>query len=74
VGDILTPGKDEARETRRRQEELINRQRQQESRRLSEATSEVSRRRFLGRRGGRSLLVATSPQGVVSNLGGSNAT
>lgn len=55
------------------QSELIGRQRQRESARLAEAESALEERRLLRRpgRGGRSLLVATSPTGTrARTLGG----
>ena len=45
-------------------------QRQRETARLAEAESDVATRRALARAGGRSLLVATSPQGVQTLGGG----
>ena len=53
-----------------KQEEAIQTQETQEKQRLAEATSEVEERRARAKRaGGRSLLVKTSPRGVVT-LGG----
>ena len=53
-----------------KQEESIKAQETQEKQRLAEATSEVEERRARAKRaGGRSLLVKTSPRGVLT-LGG----
>ena len=50
---------EEAKEAQRKQEEAIGKQRQQEQLRLAEAESDVKRRRFLARAGGRRSLIAS---------------
>lgn len=73
MSDVFDPGKSARRRARKaaaRQEELIAKQKQKEAARLAESESEVAKRRALiQRKGGRSLLIATSPRGV-EQLGG----
>lgn len=54
------------------QETSIAKQRQIETLKIAEEESEVAKRKALARpgKGGRSLLVATSPAGITSTLGG----
>lgn len=71
--ELIDPGK-RARKTAKRAQEsqnvLIAEQKQKESLNLAEKESEISKRQALiQRKGGRSLLIATSPRGV-QQLGG----
>jgi len=50
---------EEAKEAQRKQEAAIGRQRQRETLRLEEAESDVKRRRFLAKAGGRRSLIAS---------------
>lgn len=52
------------------QQKEIAGQKQKESLRLSEASSDVARRKLTGRAGGRTLLTRTSSRGVTDQLGG----
>ena len=71
--DKLT-GRKRAKKAQKAQEAQIAKQRQAEELKLAEEESEVARRKATARggRGGRSLLVATSPTGTAraTNLGG----
>ena len=59
VESSIAETQEEAKEAQRKQEEAIGRQRQQEQLRLAEAESDVKRRRFLARAGGRRSLIAS---------------
>lgn len=63
----------EAQAAQVRQTKAIQEQAAREKQRIAEETSEIEKRRAMAtrRRGGRSLLVATSPRGVTS-LGGTS--
>lgn len=70
IKGVINPGKEEAEAAAARERRLIAQQRQKETTRLAESESEIERRRAISRgRGSRSLLIATSPQGVQT-LGG----
>lgn len=66
--DIFDPGKSvkkRAKKANEAQARLLEEQKRKEELRLAEESSEVAKRRALiQRKGGRSLLIATSPKGV----------
>ena len=69
----MSTGRGEAKRTARRQQASIAQQRVKEQQRLSETESELERTKVAAQRGrgGRSLLIQTSPQGVLKQtLGG----
>lgn len=72
VPDDPGPQIEAAEEEARKAQEDIERQKQREKVRQAEEEDVIGRKRLRGRRGGRSLLVATSPTGQArtSSLGG----
>lgn len=77
MSKVFDPGKGARREARRaraEQEKQIAKQRQIEQGKIAEEEDVIARRKALAKpgAGGRSLLIATSPTGTSTTLGGTS--